>query len=89
MRNLLALLGAAVVTFAGAGWYLGWYTLTPTPSSGPGHQGVTIDFDGKKFDADLHKGEQKVEQALERAAHHDDTAKQAKSPGSPPAKSPQ
>jgi len=83
MRNLLALLGAAVLTFAGVGWYLGWYTLEPAPASAPGRQGVTIDFDPKKIDADLHKGEQKVEEVLERAAHHD-TSKQ---PSSPPAKS--
>jgi hypothetical protein len=28
MRNLLALVGAAVVGFAGVGWYMGWYQLS-------------------------------------------------------------
>ncbi len=34
MKNLLALVGAAVVTFAGLGWYLGWYNLTRQPTPG-------------------------------------------------------
>jgi hypothetical protein len=67
MRNLLALVGAAVLTFAGAGWYLGWYKLQPALSATPGHQSVNIDIDRHKMDADIHKGEQKVEQALEKA----------------------
>ena len=28
MRNLLALVGAAVVGFGGVGWYMGWYKLS-------------------------------------------------------------
>ncbi len=67
MRNLLALVGAAVLTFAGAGWYLGWYQLQPTLTTTPGHQSVNVDINGPKMNADLHKGERKVEQALERA----------------------
>src|SRR5947208_2280392 len=31
MRNLLALLGAAVVAFAVVGWFLGWYQIKTTP----------------------------------------------------------
>jgi hypothetical protein len=67
MRNLLALVGAAVVTFAAAGWYLGWYKVQPTLSATAGHQSVNIDIDGKKVSADLKTGEKKVEQALEKA----------------------
>jgi hypothetical protein len=67
MRNLLALVGAAVLTFAVAGWYLGWYKLQPTLGASSGHQNVNIDIDGRKVTADLKKGEQKVEQALEHA----------------------
>jgi hypothetical protein len=76
MRNLLALLGAAVLTFAGAGWYLGWYSFAEATNPSPGHQNVTIDIDAKKIDADIHTGEKKVQAALERAAHPD-TAKSA------------
>jgi hypothetical protein len=65
MRNLLALVGAAVVTFAAAGWYLGWYKLQPTLSSTPGHQSVNIDIDGKKIKADEKRAEQAIEKALQ------------------------
>ncbi len=68
MRNLLALLGAAVLTFAGLGWYLGWYQVQPAPGASPGHQGVNVDIDARKIKADVHKGEEKIERALERAA---------------------
>jgi len=30
MRNLLALVGLATVTFLGLGWYLGWYQFAST-----------------------------------------------------------
>jgi hypothetical protein len=33
VRNLLALLGFAVLIFIGLGWYLGWYTFTVKPGS--------------------------------------------------------
>ena len=79
MRNLLALLAAAVITFAGAGWYLGWYSFAESPSSSPGHQNVTIDLNATKIDADIHTGEKKVQAALERAAHPDTAKSTAKS----------
>jgi hypothetical protein len=88
MRNLLALLGAAVLTFVVVGWYLGWYSFAAAPGSSPGHESVTIDIDRKKIDADIHKGERKVEEALEHAAQHE-TAKQAKNVVSPPPKAAQ
>lgn len=58
MRNLLALLGALVVTFLVAGYFLGWYSIQSVPSS-PGHHKVNIDVDGTKIRQDLNKsGEQ-------------------------------
>jgi hypothetical protein len=71
MRNLLALVGAAVLTFAGLGWYLGWYHLEPAPARDAGHQRLTIDIDPKKINSDVRKGEEELESALERAAHGD------------------
>jgi hypothetical protein len=79
MRNLLALVGTAVLTFVGLGWYLGWYKLEPAPSPTPGHQSVTIDIDARKINADVKKGEQKLENALEQAAKGD-TAKSLAAP---------
>ena len=59
MRSLLTLVGAAVVTFAVVGWFLGWYKVRTTP--GPdGHREVQIDFNGPKIKEDLNKGEQKI-----------------------------
>jgi hypothetical protein len=51
--------GAAVVTFAVVGWFLGWYQVRTTP--GPdGHRAVNIDLNGAKIKEDLKKGEQKI-----------------------------
>jgi len=61
MRNLLALLGFALVTFLGVGYYLDWYHITPKSAAAPGHQGVEIDIDRKKIGEDVHKGVEAVE----------------------------
>ena len=54
MRNLLAFVAFVALAFAGAGWYLGWYTVQTTPSTkGPK---VSIDIDGSKIKEDLHRG---------------------------------
>lgn len=66
MRNLLALVGAAVLTFAAAGWYLGWYTLQPAVGGTSGHQSVNIDLDAKKMNADLKTGEKDAKKVLDR-----------------------
>jgi hypothetical protein len=63
MRNLLALVAFLVVTFLGAGWYLGWYKLTPV-SSAPGQRSYTIDINAKKISDDVQKGVQKGGQKL-------------------------
>jgi hypothetical protein len=66
MRNLFALVGAALIGFVGAGWYLGWYDVeVETTTAQNGHRKVNIDFDSAKMDADLHKGEARVEQAID------------------------
>jgi hypothetical protein len=54
MRNLLALLGLAVVLFLGVGYYRGWYdfqkTQTPTGSS------IHFDVHTKKIGEDVKRG---------------------------------
>jgi hypothetical protein len=64
MKNLLALLGALVVSFAVVGWYLDWYKFQSTTDSA-GHRQVNIDLNTKKINEDIHKGAEKVEKVIE------------------------
>jgi len=70
MRNLLALLGFALVTFLVIGWYLDWYHITPKSPAMPGHQGVEIDINRKKIGEDVNRGiktgEEKVHEFLDK-----------------------
>ncbi|HVK15735.1 MAG TPA: hypothetical protein VM533_02230 [Fimbriiglobus sp.] len=59
MRNLLALIGAAVMLFAGLGWYLGWYTFALEPSVN-GKQRIQFDVDTGKLTDDVGKFGEKV-----------------------------
>ncbi len=52
MRNLLALLGAVVVAFAIAGYFLDWYNIRTT-IDGEGHRHQVIDIDPPKVAHDL------------------------------------
>jgi hypothetical protein len=80
MRNLLAFLAAALVTFIGVGWYLDWYKIDKQPSSG-GHQKVNIDINGGKIADDIHKGVQKGEEKLQDVV--DKEKKQSTEPAKP------
>jgi hypothetical protein len=64
MRNLLALLAALLLLFAGVGWYRDWFKVHSQPTS-PGHRNVNIDIDTHKIGQDLHRGEQRLQQILE------------------------
>jgi hypothetical protein len=66
MRNLFALVGAALIGFVGAGWYLGWYAVEvqATPSA-TGHRQVNIDIDSAKMSTDLKTGTTRVEEAID------------------------
>jgi hypothetical protein len=58
MRNILALIGAAVVAFLVVGWYLGWYEISRTASPG-GKQAFQVDVNSDKITDDVKKaGEQ-------------------------------
>ena len=60
MRNLLALIGLATVTFVGLGWYLGWYKLEKGGPSQNGGTTVNVDLNSKKIGADIQTGAEKV-----------------------------
>jgi hypothetical protein len=63
MRNLLALVGLAVVAFAVAGWYLGWYNFKDQQDANGEHH-VTIQVNTTKFTQDASKGLAQGEQKL-------------------------
>ena len=84
MRNLLAFVAAAALTFAGVGWYLGWYQVQDI-SAAPGHKAVHIDIDGAKIGEDLHRGGEKLQEALDRNLR-EDTSKRAERLKADPAK---
>jgi hypothetical protein len=62
MRNLLALLGFALVVFLVVGWYLDWYHITPKTGSTAGQRSYQLDINSKKIGDDVHKGVDAVEQ---------------------------
>ncbi len=74
MRNLLAFLALAALTFAGLGWYLDWYKIQSTPTSA-GRHSIQIDINSKKITEDVHKGvqqgEEKLQQALDKEGRQD------------------
>jgi hypothetical protein len=55
MRNLLAIVGAATITFLALGWYLGWYQVSSTPSP-QGTQSVNVELNPTKITEDVKKG---------------------------------
>jgi hypothetical protein len=75
MRNLLALIGLAVVVFLGAGYYLGWYTLD-TSTGLNGKQHISFEVDTKKIAADSKEG---LEKAKDKAGDIVDNLKKDQS----------
>jgi hypothetical protein len=74
VRNLLAFFAAALLTFAGLGWYLDWYTIS-SKAEGDGHRQVNINLNTSKIGEDIEKGEQKVRKMLEKSGQKDGAAK--------------
>jgi hypothetical protein len=66
MRNLLAFLAAAILTFAAVGWYLNWYQVRAMPAPSGKHS-FNINVDDKKFGDDLQEFKKKGEELLEKA----------------------
>jgi len=67
MRNLLAFVGALVVTLAVVGWYENWFQLRTTPGA-DGNRNLSIDIDSKKVGDDVKKTENKFQQFLDERA---------------------
>ena len=83
MKNLLAFLAAAVLMFAGVGWYLDWFQVFNGPAAS-GHHVFSVDLDEGKIQADVKKGEAKVADVIEKARK--DAATKAEADKTDPAK---
>ena len=79
MRNLLALLGAATLTFIGLGWYLDWYKIERKPSPVAGTQRLEVDLNPHKIGADVVNGGKRVGELIEHLSDKDN-----KNPPNPP-----
>lgn len=64
MRNLLALVGAAVVTVGGVGWYLDWFKVHKA-AEGDGKKSYSVEVNTAKIGTDLHKGSSKVQSVID------------------------
>lgn len=74
MRNLLAFFGAMVITFAGVGWYLGWYDIQSEPNA-DGKRSYRIDIDTQKLSQDTRAGAKSVARWLDKASEDKDDEK--------------
>jgi hypothetical protein len=68
MRNLFALVGAAVVAFAVIGWFRGWYSFQTEPTT-PGHFKVNVDVNREKISTDVGTAKQVVADKLQGGTH--------------------
>ena len=83
MRNLLALLGAAILTILVAGWYLGWYNISSAPSTNSGHSKLEVDINSDKIGKDVKKGEQNVQDFIEKKGAANSTPTTPTTPAAP------
>src|SRR4051794_4745740 len=65
MKNLLALVGLALIGFAGVGWYLDWYKFK-TEATVDGHRKIDVDVNTPKISQDLKKGKEKVRDIIDK-----------------------
>jgi hypothetical protein len=84
MRNLLALVGAAVVTFVGAGYYLGWFSVH-RPSGEDGSKSYNVELNTSKIGADLHKGKELITNKLKPSKEETAVLPEEGPPLEPPA----
>jgi hypothetical protein len=64
MRNLLAFVGALVVTLVVVGWYENWFQFRTTAGA-DGNRNISIDIDPKKVTDDVKQTEKKIENFID------------------------
>jgi hypothetical protein len=67
MRNTLAFLAAAVIAVAAVGYYLDWFSVRGTASSG-GHKKYVLDVNAEKIGEDVHKASEEIKHKVEEKA---------------------
>jgi hypothetical protein len=67
MRNILAFLGALVLTLLAVGWYENWFQVRTTPGT-DGNRNITIDIDSTKVTTDIEETEHKIQTFVEEEA---------------------
>lgn len=75
MRNLLALGAAALIGFAGIGWYLGWYKFESTPTATGRH--ISIDLNTPKIKEDVGKAKERLRDSLSSDQHSNSNTPQS------------
>jgi hypothetical protein len=78
MKNLLALAAAALIGFAGIGWYLGWYRVQTSPTDSGRH--ISIDVNTPKIREDVGRGKEKLRDWLDGDENKSNSAPQSAQP---------
>lgn len=65
MRNFLAFVGAAVLTFVGIGYYLDWFNVKRELTT-PGHSRLQVDINQEKIGSDVKQGADKLRDAIDK-----------------------
>jgi hypothetical protein len=76
MRGLLTLLGLALVIFLSVGYYRGWYTISKSPSSDPGHSRIEFDINTGKINQDVNAGAKRIGEVINKTPTAAPTAQQ-------------
>jgi hypothetical protein len=82
MKNLVFLVFLAILGFAVAGYFLGWYEITGVPSSS-GHHRLQIDINTTKIKDDFDRGTDKLQDGINQAKDAAGKVEVPKTPAKP------
>jgi hypothetical protein len=87
MRNLLALVGLAVVLFFGLGWYFNWYSFAVQPGV-DGQRRIELNVNTNKIVSDTKSGVETVGEVIKSRSNDDTPATTASTPATTPSTAP-